>query len=303
MARAEERTGFLLVAPTVAVVAAVVLIPLGISISYAFQDLSLIDIGPLGDGEVEWTTDNVVRAVTSSRFQQSLWTTLVYAVACTVGTIVVGTAVALALRRPFPGRGLVRALVLVPYVLPVVAAAMLWEQLLNTQYGVVNAFGERFLGWTQPISFLTTESMDVWGIPVPLALTVVVLFEVWKTAPLTYLFVTARLQAMPAELEEAAVIDGATPTQTFRHVILPQLYGVIAILGVLRFIWSFQTFNEIYLLTGGAGGTEVLAVEVYNELTTQGDIGSASALGLVMMVILTLVALVYLRISRREAAQ
>jgi multiple sugar transport system permease protein len=140
-------------------------------------------------------------------------------------------------------------------------------------------------------------------VPVPVALTVVILFDVWKTAPLTYLFVTARMQAMPKELEEAALIDGVTPIQNFRHVVLPQLVGVLAILTMLRFIWSFQSFNEIYLLTGGAGGTDVLAVEVYNELNTKGDIGTASALGLVMMVILTVLTALYLRMSRKELAK
>jgi multiple sugar transport system permease protein len=85
--------------------------------------------------------------------------------------------------------------------------------------------------------------------------------------------------------------------------VLPQLYGVLAILTILRFIWSFQSFNEIYLLTGGAGGTEVLAVEVYNELNTRGDIGGAAALGLVMMAILTVLSLAYFRMSRTEVDQ
>jgi multiple sugar transport system permease protein len=300
MARAEDRAGRALVTPTVLVVVAVVIVPFATSVVFAFQDLRLIDIGPLGDGDTPWTLENFRDALGSSGFRESLTTTFVYSIACTLGALVVGVAVSLALRKPFPGRGIIRGLVLVPYVLPIVAAAMIWEQFLNPQYGVVNAFGERFLGWTQPISFLTTESMEVWGIPVPVALTVVIVFEVWKTAPLAYLFITARMQAISGELEEAARIDGATPSQNFRHVVLPQLYGVLAILTVLRFIWSFQSFNEIYLLTGGAGGTEVLAVEVYNQLNTRGDIGGAAALGLVMMAILTVLTLVYFRLARKE---
>ncbi|UNX53238.1 sugar ABC transporter permease [Georgenia sp. TF02-10] len=302
LARAEDRTGKAMVSPTVLVVIGVVILPFLISVVYAFQEFRLIDIGPLGTGETTWTLDNFRQVLANERYRDSLVTTIVFATATTVGSITVGTAVAMSLRRQFPGRGLVRALVLVPYVLPVVAAAMIWEQMLNPQYGVANAVGQQYLDWARPISFLTTESMEVWGLPVPVALSVVVLFDVWKTAPLAYLFVTARMQAVPKELEEAALIDGVTPSQNFRHVILPQLYGVLAILTVLRFIWSFQSFNEIYLLTGGAGGTEVLAVEVYNELNQQGDIGTASALGLVMMAFLGVLTLVYLRMSRKELA-
>ena len=72
---------------------------------------------------------------------------------------------------------------------------------------------------------------------------------------------------MPGELEEAAQVDGATPTQIFRHILLPQLAGVIALIAVLRFIWTFNAFDEIYLLTGGGAGTEVLATQVYTLLT------------------------------------
>ncbi len=303
LARREDLTGRALVSPTLLVVALVVLAPFVMSVLYAFQDVRLIDIGPLGDGETRWTLENFREVLSSSGFWAAMRTTVVFAVATTVGSVAAGLAIALALRKPFRGRGLVRALVLIPYVLPVVAAVMIWEQLLNSQYGFVNAFGERFLGWNEPVSFLSTTSMDVAGLPLPVTLLVVVAFEIWKTAPLAYLFITARLTAVPHDLEEAALIDGAAPSQSFRHVLLPQLAGVLALLAVLRFIWSFQSFNEIYLLTGGAGGTQVLAVRVYEELTTQGDIGTASALGLVMMAILTVLLVIYVRMSRREVAR
>jgi multiple sugar transport system permease protein len=303
LARREDLTGRALVSPTLLVVVLVVLTPFVMSLLYAFQDVRLIDIGPLGDGETRWTLDNFRAVLSSSGFWAAMRTTVLFAVVTTAGSVAAGLAIALALRKPFPGRGLVRALVLIPYVLPVVAAVMIWEQLLNSQYGFVNAFGERFLGWDEPVSFLSTTSMDVAGLPLPVTLLVVIGFEIWKTAPLAYLFITARLQAVPGDLEEAALIDGAAPSQSFRHVLLPQLAGVLALLAVLRFIWSFQSFNEIYLLTGGAGGTQVLAVRVYEELTTQGDIGAASALGLVMMAILTVLLIIYVRMSRREVAR
>jgi multiple sugar transport system permease protein len=303
LARREDLTGRALVSPTLLVVVLVVLTPFVMSLLYAFQDVRLIDIGPLGDGETRWTLDNFRAVLSSSGFWAAMRTTVLFAVVTTAGSVAAGLAIALALRKPFPGRGLVRALVLIPYVLPVVAAVMIWEQLLNSQYGFVNAFGERFLGWDEPVSFLSTTSMDVAGLPLPVTLLVVIAFEIWKTAPLAYLFITARLQAVPGDLEEAALIDGAAPSQSFRHVLLPQLAGVLALLAVLRFIWSFQSFNEIYLLTGGAGGTQVLAVRVYEELTTQGDIGAASALGLVMMAILTVLLIIYVRMSRREVAR
>ena len=107
-------------------------------------------------------------------------------------------------------------------------------------------------------------------------------FEAWRSFPFAFLFLTARLQAVPGTLEEAAHVDGATPTQRFRYVVLPQLLPTIAVLSVLRFIWTFNSFDDIYLLTGGGAGTEVVSVRVFNALTARGDIGVASAQALVL---------------------
>lgn len=298
--RAESRYGLTLVSPTLLVILGIVIVPFLVSLTYAFQELRLIDLGPLGNAETTWTLENFRGIFDNPRYRSSLWITIIYSVGCTVGALIAGTAIALALRAPFRGRGVVRAMVLIPYVLPIVSAAMIWNQMLNTQYGVINAFGMEVLGWAQPISFLTQSSIDIAGVPVPLALSVAVLFDVWKSAPLTYLFVMARLQSVPKNLEEAATLDGATPTQRFRYVTLPEIAGVLGVLTLLRFIWSFQSFNEIYLLTGGAGNTEVLAIEVYNSISVRGDIGSASALGLVLMFVLTVLTLAYVWISRKE---
>jgi multiple sugar transport system permease protein len=100
---------------------------------------------------------------------------------------------------------------------------------------------------------------------------------------------------VPADLDEAAKVDGASPFQRFRYVLLPQLSGVIALLAVLRFIWTFNEFDDIYLLTGGGAGTEVVAVGIYNRLTGRGDIGSAAALALVLAALLAIFLFFYFR--------
>lgn len=301
IARREDLTGRALVTPTLLVIVGVVLVPAVATVVFAFSDLRVIDIPTMSVAELELTWANFAAVLGGSGFWPALRTTMLYAVFTTIGSITAGLVVALALRRPFRGRGVVRGLVLIPYVLPVVAAVMIWKTLLHTQYGFVNAFGREFLGWSAPISFLSTVSQDFGGIAVPVTLIVVILFEIWKSFPLAYLFVTARLQAAQEDIEEAAVIDGASTVQTFRYVVAPQLYGVIALLSVLRFIWSFQNFNDIYLLTGGAGGTQVIAVRVYEELTTKANIGTSSALGLVMTAVLMIFLVLYVRMSRAEA--
>jgi multiple sugar transport system permease protein len=174
-----------------------------------------------------------------------------------------------------------------------------WQVLLSPQLGFVNAVGTDVLGWDQPIPFLSQEegTVTIFGVSfgVPTALLMVILFEAWKSFPFAFLFILARLQAVSSELEEAARMDGATPTQTFRHVILPQLMGVIALIAVLRFIWTFNAFDEIYLLTGGGAGTEVLATQVYSFLQARNDVGASAAVAMFMAAVLTILLLVYLK--------
>jgi multiple sugar transport system permease protein len=184
-------------------------------------------------------------------------------------------------------------------VAPVVAVTFIWRVLLSPQFGAVNAWGTDILGWAEPIPFLSQEegTITLFGLSVgvPTALIVVIVFQAWKDFPFAFLFLLARLQAAPVELEEAAKVDGATPTQIFRHILLPQLAGVIALIAVLRFIFTFNTFDEIYLLTGGGSGTEVLATEVYSFLTARNDVGGSAAVAMFMAAVLAVVLVIYIR--------
>jgi multiple sugar transport system permease protein len=192
---------------------------------------------------------------------------------------------------------------LVPYVAPVVAAAFVWTTMLNPQFGVVNHYGTSLLGWNDPIAFLGSgQSASLFGLDlhVSTSLLTVVLFEGWRSFPFAFLFITARMQAIPESLEEAATVDGATPTQRFRHIVLPQLLPTLAVLTVLRFIWTFNNFDDIYLLTGGGSGTQVVAVRVYDYLINRGDIGAAAAQALVLAAILAVLVTAYLKLFGRS---
>jgi multiple sugar transport system permease protein len=294
----ENRAGLGYLSPTLIVVLVVVVVPILWTIMLAFQRIRLINVRRAGVFG-EYTLANLQVVLTSPGFWTSLWTTLVYTIGGTFLSILLGLVAALALRGRFRGRTFVRASVLLPYVAPVVAVTFVWNVMLSPQFGIVNDWGRRFLGWDRPIAFLSqreyTMSLFGWHVDVPLALLTVILFEAWRYFPFAFLFLLARLQAVPHELEEAAVVDGAAPTQTFRHILLPQLGPVIALLTVLRFIMTFNKFDDVYLLTGGGAGTEVVSVRVYEFLTARFDIGAAAAQALVLAAGLVLLLLVYLR--------
>src|SRR4051794_31309433 len=294
----ENRAGLGYLSPTLIVVLVVVVLPILWTVMLAFQRIRLINLRRAGVFG-QYTLGNLELVLTSPGFWSSLWTTVVYAVGGTFFSILFGLVAALALRAPFRGRTLVRASVLLPYVAPVVAVTFVWEILLSPQFGLVNNWGTRFLGWDRPIAFLSQREYTVallgWHVDVPLALLTVIAFEGWRYFPFAFLFLLARLQAVPRDLEEAALVDGAAPTQIFRHILLPQLGPVIALLSVLRFIMTFNKFDDVYLLTGGGAGTEVVSVRVFQFLTARFDIGAASAQALVLAAGLVVLLAVYLK--------
>ncbi|MGC4943278.1 carbohydrate ABC transporter permease [Kribbella sp. DT2] len=297
--REENWAGLTLVSPTLVIVLVVVVLPILWTVMLAFQNVRLVDIQSQGLWG-HWTLRNLERVFSSPGFWSSLWTTVVYTVGSTLGSIVVGLIAALALRKPFRGRALIRGAMLLPYVAPVVAVAFVWQVLLSPDLGVVNHFGVEWLGWDRPIAFLTQRSYDVLGVPVPMALFTVIAFETWRYFPFAFLFLIARMQAVPAVLEEAAVVDGTTPWQRFRFVLLPQLMPVIALLSVLRFIFTFNKFDDVYLLTGGGAGTDVVAVRVYRFLTARFDVGLASAQAVVLAVVLIALLGLYFKFFGRK---
>jgi multiple sugar transport system permease protein len=298
-ARRDSRAGMALVSPTVIVVMVMVVLPVLWALLLSFQRIRLLQIRRLDLLGGEYTLRNYDLLFSSSEFFTVVRTTLLYSVFGTGGAIVLGLTAALLVRSAFRGRMFVRGVMLLPWVAPVVAVTFVWRVLLSPQLGFVNAFGTDVLGWNDPIPFLSQERGEIAlfgvSIGVPTALLMVIAFEAWKSFPFAFLFILARLQAVPGDIEEAAKVDGATPTQVFRHILLPQLMGVIALIAVLRFIWTFNAFDEIYLLTGGGAGTQVLATQVYSFLTARNDVGGSAAVAMFMAAVLAVLLVLYLK--------
>jgi ABC-type sugar transport systems, permease components len=306
LAQLDARTGASLVAPTLIIVAVVVVVPLVWSVVIAFQRLKLINVGRQGLFE-NLSVDNFVRVLTSDSLWNSLGTTVAYTTGSVILSISLGLVAAMIVRKPFRGRTLVRASFLLPYVAPVVAVTFVWRTMLNPEFGIVNEFGQNVLGWRDAIPFLS-QTQAVWDVlgaevSVPTALLTAIAFEGWRYFPFAFLFLMARLEAMSSEPEEAALVDGATPLQSFRYVVLPQLMPVIVLLTVLRTIWTFNEFDDIFLLTGGAAGTGVASVRIFELLTVQRNVGAASAQSVVLAIFLVAFLTVYAIISRKRGAR
>jgi len=291
----EGRLGLLLVLPAVLVVLGLVLFPFVWNGTLAFKRVRLIELQSTSVFGGDLTLANYDRVTGISSFWDTVRNTLVYTIFGTVGSIAVGLWAAIVMQKAFIGRSMVRGIMLFPYVAPVIAVTFAWKLMLSPQTGVANEWIES--AGRPKVDFLGREdfvlNLGFMQLTLPLALSTVILFEIWRYFPFAYLFLLARLQAVPKELYEAAIVDGATPLQRFRYITLPQLKGVLAVLFLLRFIWTFNKFDDVFLLTGGAAGTQVITVQIMDWLLGRGDVGAASMLSLILAAILVVLVAVY----------
>lgn len=292
----ESRLGVTLMLPTVLVLAVLFVFPLLWNFALSLQPARLINIREVSLIGFEPSLNNFRIVLSDNEFWPVLRTTFIYTIGGSVLSILMGLWAALTLQNAFRGRSIVRGLVLFPYVVPVIAAAFVWQVMLNPNFGIVNVWLER-LGFNA-IDFLGTRSYDlsVFGLftlSIPLALITVIVFEAWRYFPFAFLFILAALQSQSHEINEAAEVDGATLSQRFRYITLPSLAPVISVLFLLRFIWTFNKFDDIFLLTGGGAGTKVITVKIIDWLIGRGNVGAAAALGIILAAILSVVVAIY----------
>ena len=199
---------------------------------------------------------------------------------------------ALLLNRPFVGRGLARAVFLFPYVAPIVSVAFVWRWILDPRpSGVLNDVLMRLGVIDLPIAYLATRG---------LALILVIVFEAWRYFPFAMLMILARLQAIDDTLYEAAEVDGANALAKFRFVTLPELRYVLGAIFLLRLMWTFNKFDDIFLLTGGGFGTKVLPVLTYEFSFRLFDFGRGAAAAMILLLILVVFMAVYVGIVMRN---
>jgi len=236
---------------------------------------------------------NYLFLLNDPEFWAAVWRGAVYSISAIVLQIVLGVAAAVLLNEVFPGRGILRAIVMFPYVVPTVVAVILWKWLLNSQFGLVNYLIESAGLVDQPISWMGKDWIMV----------SLILVSVWQFFPFVVIGVLARLQTVPQELYEAAHVDGANALQRFFHVTLPQLKSVLFVIVLLRSIWMFTKFDTPWLMIQGGGAeTYIRTLPVYTYMRTFAyyEAGLGSAMAVVMFLALAGVTAIYFRIWQRE---
>ncbi|MDR1617429.1 MAG: sugar ABC transporter permease [Treponema sp.] len=283
-----NRLGYALLVPATILIITVSIYPLVRGISLAFMNYNLRRIR-----QAHFTGfDNFLRILTEDTlFFKSLGFSFIYSFAVVLISYITGMCFALLMNHNIKFRGLFRALILIPWVIPPVVAATNWTWLLNDQLGFVNLFLRRLHIIREPILFLADERL----VRISVCFT-----GAWKSFPFMMVVLLSGMQSIPDELYESASIDGAGFFRSFRSITLPMLKPVTMISTVLMFIWTFNNFENIYLLTAGGPSyaTFVLPILSYFIAFYRSQLGYASAISTVMLVALLAMALVYMRVLR-----
>jgi len=226
------------------------------------------------------------------RFWHSLSNTLYFTALSVTLEVTLGLCAALLLQQVFPARGLVRALVLMPWFIPTVVAARLWEWIYNPQLGVLNFLLRE--------SGLSADGFNWLGQP-SLALHAAILADVWKTTPFAALLILAGLETIPLDLYRAARVDGAGPGQAFWHITLPLLMPVLGITFLFRTLDAMRVFDIVYVLTGGgpANTTETLSIYAYRLSFQTLQFGYGAAVAVMIFALVLGVSLLSLSALRR----
>lgn len=239
--------------------------------------------------------DNFTRLMSNELFWNSFKIGLIWAFSVTILQFLLSLGLALLLNQNLRLRWLARTLALVPWAMPQVIVAIMWTLMLNPTSGPVSNLVTSLGLSDQNINWLGDFST---------ALPAVILVGVWVGMPQTTVTLLAGLQSVPVSLHEAAAVDGATAWARFRFVTLPALRPVIAAITSLDFIWNFNSFGLVYVLTaGGPGGQTMLPMLfAYNEAFRYGNFGYAAAMGDVMVVIICVLLLFYVRSRFRSVS-
>ena len=279
---------YLFVLPAVLFLSALLAYPLLLNVIMSVQDRTAAN---LLDGSAPWVgLDNYRAAFADPQFAAAARHSVVFAVTSVAVQLCIGLGLALFYARSFPGARTMRALYLIGYAVPVVITAQVYRWLLDGHTGFVNWI----LGvQSEPIYWLTDPG---------LALPALIVAQVWLGVPYTMVNLLAGLTQIPAELHEAAAIDGAGPWRRFRYVTLPLLRPVIAATAVLSLIFTFKTFDLVWIATQGgpAGATEILPTLAYRSVFGEFLFGKGAAILNVVFAALFLLSIVYLWSLRRE---
>ncbi|PBB41835.1 MAG: sugar ABC transporter permease [Mesorhizobium sp.] len=298
--RQRVRSAWLFLAPMLLVLAAVAGWPLLRTFYYSFTDASLADLDAR-----QWVGfDNYfsMLSMPSGRvlydglladpvWWRAVWNTLLFAVVSVGCETVLGMIVALVLNADFRGRGIVRAAILIPWAIPTIVSAKMWQWMLNDQFGIINAV---------LLNLGLIDAKIAWTASTDTAMIAVLIVDIWKTTPFMALLFLAALQMLPRDVIEVARLDGANPWQIFWKVTLPLIRPAVMVAVIFRALDALRIFDLIYVLTPNNVHTKSMSVFVRENLFEFDKFAYGSAASTLLFLIVALLTICYIRIGRIE---
>ena len=296
--RRRVRTAWLFLAPMLFVLAVVAGWPFLRTVYYSFTDASLADLDAR-----QWVGfDNYpsVLRLPSGRvlcdgllvdpvWWRAVWNTVRFAVVSVACETVLGMVVALALNAEFPGRGIVRAAILIPWAIPTIVSAKMWQWMLNDQFGIINV---------ALLNLGLIHDKIAWTASADTAMIAVLIVDIWKTTPFMALLILAALQMLPREILEVARLDGASPWQMFWRVTLPLIRPAVMVAVIFRALDALRIFDLIYVLTPNNVETKSMSIFARENLFEFDKFAYGSAASTLLFLIIGLLTIAYIRIGR-----
>ena len=290
--KSSHRLAFLFIVPSLVFVSVFTLYPIVESFRLSFYRM-ILTLPWLGQKMVGW--ENYLDLWTDPVAWQALRTTLIFVAVTVPSELLLGLGMALVMNQAFRGRGVLRAIVLIPWAIPTVVSSQMWRFIFNDRYGLFNfvLFGGDTARYFAPLA------------DPRFAMLAIMAAEIWKTAPFAALIILAGLQTISDEVYEAASIDGASAWQKFRHVTLPLLWPALLLALLFRTIDALRVFDLVFVMTQGgpADATNVLQFYGYKKTFAEGMIGYGSTIAVTVFMISLILALAYLRALKSERFQ
>ena len=293
LTRTRVTAAWLFLAPMLIIIVLVAGWPLLRTIWFSFTDANLSDMSNaqfIGFANyLEYYDGESFGVLVDPEWWTAVWNTLYFAVvSCTLETIL-GMIVALVLNASFPGRSLVRAAVLVPWAIPTIVSAKMWSWMLHDQFGILN---HALMG----LGLISAPL--AWTADPDLAMTAVIMVDVWKTTPFMALLILAAMQMLPSDCYEAARVDGIHPIRVFFKVTLPLIKPALMVAIIFRLLDSLRIFDLIYVLTSNSKDTMSMSIYARQQLVDFQEVGYGSAASTLLFFIVALSVILYIYLGR-----
>ncbi|MCB0155297.1 MAG: sugar ABC transporter permease [Anaerolineae bacterium] len=279
---------YIFLLPAVLVLAIGLLVPLWNAFYLSFFDWKM---GTPWDTKEFIGLDSYVRMIYDDDVYQSLWVTLKFSFWVMLLEMVLGISLALLLEKPIKGAAIFRTIFILPLMVSPVAVGLIWRYLYDARSGIINYYLER-IGEAVPLLQYVGFERQLWLADPNLALTSIIITDIWQWTPFIIIIILAGLQALPSDTTAAAYIDGANWWQMILYVKLPMIRSIILVTFLMRLIDVFRALEVMYILTFGGPGlsTQVLALHIYKTAFTAQQLGYASTISMLLIVILLILS-------------